>query len=90
MRQKNSLRESEFQVGAHLLEALQRRRPRLRDVAGIARRGEVAEAQPRVIVAGADDAVEIDLAQAHRVTMWMVSPISTSSSSAASRSIWTP
>jgi len=38
---------------------------RLGSLAGTARRGEVAEAQARIIVAGADDAVEIDLGQRH-------------------------
>ena len=34
--------------------------------AGVARRGEIAEAQPRIIVARPDDPVEVDLAQRHQ------------------------
>ena len=37
----------------------------LRYVAGIARRGEVAEAEPGVIVAGTDDPVEVDFGERH-------------------------
>ena len=40
----NSLRQAKADVGPHLLDALQRRRPRPRDMARIARRGQIAEA----------------------------------------------
>src|SRR5215217_5622501 len=57
----------------------------------IARRCEVAEAQSRIIVARADDPVEIDLDQRHqRATINTSSPTLTFSSSAASGSIAIP
>ena len=65
VRQENALREAEREIRAHLVEALKRRRAGLRHLPGIAGRGEIAEAQTGIIVAGADDAVEIDLAEGH-------------------------
>ncbi len=62
LRHENSLHEAERQIGAHLVESLERRRPRLRHVAGVAGRGEVAEAQSRIIMAGPDNPVEVDFA----------------------------
>ena len=59
---EQSLRQPERQIGAHLVETLERRRARLRHCSGILRRGEIAEAQPGIIVAWPDDPVEIDLA----------------------------
>src|SRR4029079_19575050 len=78
--------ETESELGAHVGESLQCGGARLRDLAGVAGRGKVAETEPRIIVAGPDDAVEIDLAKAHFANATTASPISTSSSSAASRS----
>src|SRR6185436_17899791 len=80
----------EREVGAHLVDALQRRGARLRDVAGIALRREVAEAQARIIVARPDDPVEIDFAQHHLATARTSSPIFTPSMRAASGSIAIP
>ena len=60
LRQEDALRQAEREVGPHLVDALQRRGARLRHLAGVARRGEVAEAQAGVIVARPDDPVEVD------------------------------
>ena len=90
VRQENALREPQCEIGAHLVDALERCAARLRNLAGVAHRRNIAEAQACVIVAGADDPVEIDFAQAHLATVTTLSPTSTSSSSAASRSMRTP
>ena len=74
---EQSLRQPERQIGAHLVEPLQRRRARLRHRSGIFRRGEIAEAQPGIIVAWPDDPVEIDLADCHRAIASTRSPTST-------------
>ena len=50
---------------ARILSSPERRRRGCDTCAGVARRGDVAEAQPRIIVARADDPVEVDLAQRH-------------------------
>ena len=60
LRQEETLRQPPLQIGPHLRQPLQRRIARPRDLPQIARRGEVAEAEPGVVVAGTDDAVEID------------------------------
>src|SRR2546423_12181462 len=90
MGQEYALGEAEREVGAHLVETLQRRGARPRDFARVAGRGEIAEAQARIIVARPDDPVEINFAQAHLATVTTLSPTSTSSSSAASRSMQIP
>src|SRR5439155_4353565 len=91
MRHEDTLRESERQIGAHLVDALEPSCARVRDGAGVSRRGQVAKAEPGIIMARADDPVEIDLAQrGHRGTARISSPTSTSSSSAASRSMQIP
>ena len=53
------------EIVPHLLDALQRRGAREGDRRRLGGRGEVAEAEPRIIVARPDDAVEIDLDQRH-------------------------
>ena len=63
VRQENALRQAEREVGAHLVDALQRRRARLRYLSAVAHRGDVAEAEPGIIVARPDDAVEVDFAK---------------------------
>ena len=67
MRQEDALRQAEPQIVPHLLEALQRRRAREGGLARIGGGGEIAEAEPGIIVARPDDAVEIDLDQRHGV-----------------------
>ncbi len=66
MRQQHALRQPEPQIVPHLLDALQRRGARIGDLALVRRRREVAEAEPGIIVARPDDAVEIDLDERHR------------------------
>ena len=63
---EEALREPERQVGAHLGDALQRGGAGLRDLLRVAGRGEVAQAQARIIVAWPDDPVEIDLGERHQ------------------------
>src|SRR5688572_1804810 len=68
---------------AHLLDALERRCARKSDHALVHGRGDVADAQSRIIVARADDAVEVDLDKRHaqRATARKVSPVFSPSSS---------
>ena len=82
MRHEEALGEAEPQIGAHLLHALQRRLARMRDRAVIVGRGDVAGAEARIIVARPDDAVEIDLAEAHRGDTSNASPRVSPSNSA--------
>src|SRR5439155_14065777 len=56
---ENALRETKCETGAHLVDDLERRPARLRHLTGMAHRGDVAEAQTRIIVAGPDDPVEV-------------------------------
>src|SRR3546814_9977048 len=46
-----------------LFRALQRRGARLRHIAGMARRRDIAAAEPGVVVAWADDPVEVDFGE---------------------------
>ena len=63
--EEQALGKAEAEIVPHLLQPLQRRRARVRDQALVGRRGDVAEAEARIIVARADDAVEIDLGERH-------------------------
>ena len=62
MREQDALRQPQGEVGAHLGDALQRGGARVRDMPGVARCGEVAGAEPGIIVARPDQPVEVDLA----------------------------
>ena len=62
VREQQPLRQAEFEHATHLGDALQGRRARGGDSTRVAGRGEVAERQPGIIMARADEAVEIDLA----------------------------
>jgi hypothetical protein len=65
MWQKNTLRQAECEICAHLFNALQRSDARVRDGTGVFCGCEIAEAEPGIIVAGADDPVEVDFDQTH-------------------------
>jgi hypothetical protein len=68
VRHEETLRQPQRQVGAHLVEALQRRGARLRHLTSVSRRGEIAQAEARIIVAWPDDAVEVNFLQCHDVS----------------------
>ena len=59
-RQEEALRKPARHIAAHLGEALQRRLARVARLPAMARAGDIAEAEPCVIVRGADDPVEVD------------------------------
>src|SRR5205085_8620867 len=63
--EEDALGEAEAEIVPHLGDALQRRLARESGGAGIGGGGEIAEAEPRIIVARPDDPVEIDLDQSH-------------------------
>ena len=65
VRREDPLRQAEPHIVPHLLDALKRRGARKSDAAGIGRGGEIAEAEPGIIVARPDHAVEIDLDERH-------------------------
>jgi hypothetical protein len=62
-REQHALGQAEREVGPHLGDPLQRGAARRGDLAGVAGRGEVAGAEAGVIMAWADQAVEVDLLQ---------------------------
>jgi hypothetical protein len=89
-RQEDALRQPQRQIGAHLGQPLQCGAARVRGLARIGRRGEVAEAEAGEVVAGADDAVEVDLGERHRGTCVTRSPTAMPSAAADSGSMAMP
>ena len=94
--QQEALRQPAFHIAAHLGDALQRGGTREGRIAAVAGTGNIAQAQPGVIVAGADDPVEIDFlkhilsvrrCRAQRATLHTSSPSPTSSVRAHNASI---
>ena len=76
LREEQPLPQAQLDVAAHLFQPLQRGGARLRHGAGVARGGEIAEAKAGIVVAGADQPVEIDFGDAHaRPAMVKSSPI---------------
>ena len=65
-RGEKALHQPQRQIVAHLVEPLQCRSTRVRRIAAVAGRRQIAQAEPGIVVAGADQAVEIDFGQAHR------------------------
>ena len=80
-------KDSGLQWVSPLRQALQRRLARIGDLLRVLLCGEVAARQAGVIVRRTRNAVEVDLANGHLRTMCTLSPMSTSSSRAASWSI---
>ena len=59
-RHEQALRQPEVEAGAHLGETLQSGIAGLRGATGVRRAGDVAEAEPGVIVGRTDQTVEVD------------------------------
>ncbi len=64
-RQEKALGQAQLAIAAHLLESLQRRGAGIRDIAGMSGRGEIAGAEPGIVMGWAHDPVEIDLDERH-------------------------
>lgn len=59
MRRQETLRQTERSHRLHLGQSLQRRRAWTRHVLGMQTAGKIALAQPRIVVRGSDQSIEV-------------------------------